>query len=211
MPRKEFKLSNFVGFDESNIKHYIRDVDGDIKSIFRFIQIKRTRSIVLTADDFRAGATPPTDTTIGTTPTMAADQYNATGELSSIYIHMPKDWDKDSDCTFDLAVSLRANETTADELSWTLDYVAAKKNTTAAGLAKTSSSTTNATTVTTANGLATGDMYVSSFTLSKTDTNNGFGFGDKVIGFGLEFHLTNVTEVADIDVVGGALNYTSLY
>ena len=69
-----------------------------------------TRSVILTIDDFRKGATAPTDDTIGATPTIATLQHNATNELTSCHVIMPADWDKTVDCTFDLVFALRATE-----------------------------------------------------------------------------------------------------
>lgn len=169
------------------------------------------RSVILTIDDFRKGASGPTDTTIGTTPTVPSLQFNATGELCSAHVVMPADWDKTKDCTFDLVFSLRAIEDNDDVLSITVDYTAIKKTTTGAGVNKTSTQLTPTVTVTTANGLAVGDVYVVSATLAQTDGNNGFGSGDKTAGFCFEFHLTNTTGVGDVDLISGCVNYEALY
>ena len=169
------------------------------------------RSVILTIDDFRKGATAPTDDTVGATPTIATLQHNATNELTSCHVVMPIDWDKSKDCTVDLLWSLRAAETNNDVLSITIDYVTVFKNTTAAGVAKTSTQLTPTVTVTTANGLASGDIYGMSATLAAADSDNGFGTGDNSIGFCFEFHLTNITGVADIDCISGCVNYEALY
>ena len=170
-----------------------------------------TRSVILTVDDFRKGVTAPTDTTIGATPVIGALQHNATNELTSCHVVMPADWDKTVNATLDMVCSLRATEDNNDVLSCTIDYVSIKKNTTGAGVAKTSTQLTPTVTVTTANGLAVGDIYVMSATLSESDSNNGFDSGDDTIGFCFEFHLTNTTGVGDIDLVSGCINYGALY
>jgi len=208
MSRKVFKLSNFGGAD-ANPKQYVTTLDEDIINIFRWIQISRTRSIALKHNDFKLTNTDAA--TVGTTPTIDVTLLNATGDLASMYVHMPKDWDKDNDITIDLTWSLVSTEVNNDTLSLTCDYVAIKKETTGAGLGKTNTSITTTVDATTAFGLAVGDIYTSTFTLSRNDSNNGFIFADKTIGIAFEVHMTNVTEVASIHLVGGSLNYTSLY
>ncbi len=170
----------------------------------------QTRSIILTIDDYRKGATGPSDATVGSTPTIPVLLFNATNELLSLHTVMPINWDKGADCSIDFVWSLSSNETNDDVLSITVDYVAVRKNTTGAGIAKTSTQLTPTLTLTTANGLAIGDIYTMSATLSASDSDNGFSFGDNTTGFCFEFHLTNTTAVADIHFVGGCVNYKIL-
>ncbi len=170
-----------------------------------------TRSVILTIDDFRKGVTAPTDTTIGTTPAIAALQHNATNELTSCHVVMPADWDKTADCSFDLVFALRATETNNDVLSVTVDYTTILKNTTGSGPGRTSSQLTPTVTVTTANGLAIGDVYTMTATLDKDDASNAYNAVANAIGFCFEFHLTNITGVADIDCISGCVNYVALY
>lgn len=169
------------------------------------------RSVILTLDDFRKGTTAPTDATIGTTPTIPVLLFDATNELLSFHVVMPIDWDKTKDVSFDLIFSLVNTETDADTLSITIDYTTIFKNTTGAGVAKTSTQLTPTVDVTTANGLAIGDIYTMSATLAAADANNGFIRGDKSVGFCAEFHMTNIDEVEDIHFLGGCVNYTPLY
>ncbi len=170
------------------------------------------RSVILTIDDYRKGSTGPSDVIggIGTTPTIPALLFNATGELLSTHTVMPVDWDKGQNCSIDWVWSLSANESNNDVLSITCDYVAIKKETTGAGIAKTSTQLTPTTTVTTANGLAIGDIYTMSATLDKDDTNNGFNVGDKTTGLCFEFHLTNTTGVGEAHFISGCINYIAI-
>ncbi len=170
-----------------------------------------TRSIVLTVDDYRKGATGPSDATVGTTPTIPVLLFNATNELLSLHTVMPINWDKAQDTSIDFVWSLSSVEVNLDVLSITIDYVTIKKNTTGAGIAKTSTQLIPTVTMTTANGLAVGDIYTMSATLAAADGSNGFGAGDDVTGFCFEFHLTNLTGVADIHFVGGCVNYKCQY
>lgn len=211
MVQKVFKGSNLTGFNEKALVQYIKTLDGDVQDVFRWIQISRKRSIVFGKEQILASGGSPTATTAGTTPTIGVFQLNATTELLSIFFQLPVDWDKQSNVSFDLVCGLRANETNGDDLDLTYDYVTISKNTTGAGLAKTSTAVTTSTELTTANGLASGDIYVVSRSLDKNDANNGWGFGDSVTGIGIEFHLTNTTTVADISIIGGQLNYTASY
>ena len=169
------------------------------------------RSIILTIDDYRKGSTGPSDAPTGDTPTIPLLLFNATNELLSLHVVMPTNWDKDQDCTLDFVWSLASNQTNNDVLSVTVDYVAIQKETTGAGIAKTSTQLTPTLTVTTANGLATGDIYTMAATLAAADGSNGFTGGDKTTGFYFEFHLTNLTGVADIHFVGGCINYKCKY
>jgi len=208
MVRKVFKLSNFLGINE---KEYRRRLDDDVQALFRWVQISRERVLTFGRDDFTESGGSPTATTVGTTPAVGVYQLNATTELLSVFFHMPADWDKQNDVTFDLVCGLRATETNGDDLDLTYDYLAIQKNTTAQGLTATSTSVTTSTELTTANGLASGDIYVVSRSLDRNDSNNGWDFGDNTIGIAIEFHLTNTTTVADISIVGGQLKYTALY
>ena len=170
-----------------------------------------TRSVILTIDDFRKGVTEPTEATIGETPTIAALQHNAIGELTSCHVVMPADWDKTVDVTFDLVFSLRATEDNNDVLSVTVDYTTILKNTTGSGPGRTSTQLTPTVTVTTANGLAIGDVYTMSATLDKDDASNAYSGVANAIGFCFEFHLTNTTGVEDIDCISGCINYEAKY
>lgn len=169
------------------------------------------RSVILTIDDFRKGATGPSDATIGSTPTIPVLLFNATNELLSLHVVMPIDWDKNNNCSIDFIWSLSASESNDDVLSVTVDYVAVQKNTTGAGIAKTSTQLTPTVTVTTANGLAIGDIYTMGTTLAAADGNNGFARDDKTIGLCFEFHLTNTAGVGEAHFVAACINYTTLY
>ena len=169
------------------------------------------RIIQIDGNNFRKGVTAPTDVTIGTTPTIPALHFDATAELASLFKGMSPDWDKTQDCQLLLLWSLADTEVNAETLDITCDYVATKQNTTGAGIAKTSTQVTGQVTVTTANGLAVGDLYIMSITLAQADATNGFGAGDDTVGFAVEIHLTNLTGVAQVDLIRGAIQYKALY
>jgi len=209
MVQKVFKGSNFTDFLQPRFEQYIRTLDNDVRNIFRWIQIERTRSIALKHEDFKKTGTDAA--TIGLTPTADVTLLNATGDLLSVYIHMPGDWDKQNDITIDIVWSLVIAEANTDTLSVTCDYVSVQKETTSSGIGKNSTQVTATVDATTAFGLAIGDIYTTTFTLDKDDATNGWSDGDKTIGLVFEVKMTNVTQVASIHFVGGQLNYIASY
>lgn len=167
--------------------------------------------IPLRLADFHLGSTPPTANTVGTTPAIGALRFDATAETANIYIAMPPDWDKAQNCAFELHCALTTTEDDADAISWDYNYVAIQDRTTGQGATQTSTGSALGISVTTANGLATGDVYVLSKNLVRTNAQNGWSVGDATVAFQIEFHLTNLTGVAAIDLLGGRLTYTKLY
>lgn len=163
-----------------------------------------SEQIIITGEQFRNGVTAPTGVTIGTTPTVDALQFAATNELVSTFFVLPFNMDRTIDPDLVLVWSLAANETNADELSITLDYTAPIDLSTGSGIAKASTQLTNNLPVTTANGLAIGDIYTQTFTFAAADATNPLA---NAIGIAIEFHLTNLVGVAVIDLVGAYLGY----
>ena len=167
-----------------------------------------TRSIHLSGEQFRVGGTAPTSVTIGTSPEIPAHHFDATAELVSLYSALPQNIDRTKDVILRLHFSLSATETDADTLDFTCDYTAPLANSTGNGIAKTSTQVTGQTTVTTANGLAIGDMYTMDITFPFADATNPLA---SAIGLVFELHLTNLTGVAEIDLVDGDLIYEALH
>jgi hypothetical protein len=167
-----------------------------------------SRSMRLPIVDWRSGGAAPTNVTIGTTPTIEAERFDSTTELLSVYVLLPKDMDTSQDLTLCFHWSLVSAQTDSDTLDVTCDYVAVKKNSTGDGIDKTSTQITGQTTVTTANGLAVGDVYEMAMTISAGDATNPLA---DAAGLAIEFHLTNTTGVASADFLSGTLVYTALY
>ena len=165
-----------------------------------------TRSAQIRGSQLRKGTTAPTDATIGTTPTIGVLLFDATAELGSAFLQMPSDWDRTQDCTLELICALVNVQTNADSLDWTLDYTVPIALTTASGVGKASTNLTASTVVTTANGLAVGDVYRTSFTLASADATNPFT-DSNALGFALEIHLTNITEVIAIHLLEAMISY----
>lgn len=167
-----------------------------------------TRSIHIDIANLRQGATAPTEVVIGTTPEVPALRFAATNELVSVYASFPQDLDKTQDVVLHLQWVLVTAETDADTLDVTCDYVAVIPNSTGSGPGKTSSQVTGQVTVTTANGLAAGDLYEMNITFSAGDATNPLASAH---GIGLEFHLTNTTGVASADLIDADFVYSALY
>lgn len=167
-----------------------------------------TRSLHLTGDGFRRGATAPTDVTIGTTPTIGALRFAATNELASVYASLPANIDLSQPITLRLQWALAALETNATTLDVTCDYTRTLANSTGNGPGKASTQVTGQVTVTTGNGLAAGDVYVMDIVFAVGDATNPLA---NAIGLALEIHLTNTTGVASADLLDADLIYEALY
>jgi len=162
------------------------------------------RQIILSIEQFRKGATAPSDVTIGTTPTIPALRFAATNELLSLFEVMPLNWDNTQRVEVILIWSLVSTEINGDAISMTMDYTAPQTLTTGAGIAKTSTQLTDDRAVTTGEGLAIGDLYSQVFTLAAGDATNPLTSADTIA---MEIHLTNLTGIASIDLVGACINY----
>ncbi len=163
-----------------------------------------SEQIIITAEQFRVGATAPGSVTIGATPTVDALQFSATNQLVSTFFPLPFNMDRTIDPALVLIWSLAAVEVNNDTLDLTLDYTAPIDLVTASGIAKASTQLTDALTVTTANGLAIGDIYSQSISFAVGDATNPLA---SAIGLAIEFHLTNVTGVGTVDLIGACLGY----
>ncbi len=163
-----------------------------------------SEQIIITAEQFRNGAVAPTGVTIGTTPTVDALQFSATNQLVSTFFPLPFNMDRTVNPELVLIWSLAATEINNDTLDLTLDYTAPIDLSTGSGIAKASTQLTPALTVTTANGLAIGDIYTQTIPFAVGDATNPLA---SAIGLAIEFHLTNVTGVGTVDLIGACLGY----
>lgn len=166
------------------------------------------RHISFGAAQLKKGATAPTDATVNTTPTVYALLFAATNELVSTYVAFPDDMDRTVNCTIHLEWALVSAQTNGDTCDWTIDYIAPRENSTGNGLAKTSTQITGTTTVTTGNGLAVGDVYTTSLTVSAGDATNPTANAN---GLYAELHLTDTTGVASAHLFSVHLLYTAKY
>lgn len=158
---------------------------------------------VLNLFNFRQGATAPTDVEIGTSPVSPGFRFSAVGELISICQTMPVIWDR-GDVVVGLIWSLVNGQTDGDLLSVTMDYIAPRVQVPGEGLIKSSTQLTDDLAVTTADGLAVGELYVQTFALLAADATNPLANADAIV---FEIHLTNIDEVSDIDLVGGVIDF----
>ena len=172
-----------------------------------------TRAIQLNVGDFGVDviAPPPTRqaTPGSSTPTARALLFDATNETARFSFIRPIDWDtSNAGLTVVLNGVLNVAESNNDTWDMTMDYVATQTGS-GNGPAKTSTQITASTTVTTANGLAAGDLYQLTFTLSAGDATNPLNSSTRQVI--MEIHLTNTTGVGAINIIGGRINYTALY
>lgn len=167
------------------------------------------RTMPLTANQFRQGATAPTEVTVGTTPTIPALLMDAVNELLTVGIERPPDWEVGTDITFDIFFELVVGETNGDTLDITYDHIVAQIGSTGGGSGKTSTQTTAQVTVTTAEGLAAGDRYTIECILLAADADNPLDANFQQAH--VEFHLTNVTGVGAIHITGGRVRYEGAY
>ena len=172
------------------------DVSGDTTQLRQFI---------ISANQFRKGTTAPTDVLIGTTPEVFALHFDATNELVTADVMMPRDVDFSVDPKLVLVVALSTSETDADTLDLTCDYTMVKAT---ESFAKTSTQVTGQTTVTTANGLTAGTCYQITFSFARADANNPFDANVKSSVF--EIHLTNTDEVGEFDLISACFAYEGI-
>lgn len=164
-------------------------------------------SIILPGEDFRKGAIGPTDTTIGSTPTIHVLNFDAVTELLSGHTFFPIGMDLTYQLTYELQVMLANPQSDGDVLDMAMDYVVVRENETGAGFDKTSTHLETSTTFTTENGLAVNDIYHIHFTIPVNDSDNPLEGAD---GIGVEFHLANLTDVASINFAQARIRYRDL-
>ena len=170
----------------------------------------RERAIILTTNDFRKGVSAPIDVTIGTTPTVPALRFTSVLELVTAFAMMPTDWDS-GDVLVVLIMALTTTELTGEDISMKMDYVTVVPESTGLGPGRASTRVTVDHTVTTATGLATGDVHGVMFPISATDATNPIPRGTSPKGLAMEFSLNNVVGVAAIDLIGACILYNALY
>lgn len=166
------------------------------------------REVTIRANTAKKGVTAPSDTTIGTTPTITVVQFSAVAQTISAYISFPADMDKTAAMSIHLEWGLAVGETNGDSMDWTIDYTVPIEGTTGAGIAKTSTQITGSTTVTTAAGLAAGDVYTTELTVTPGDATNPTANGR---GIAIELHMTNLTGVGTVNLHAVHLHYTGKY
>jgi hypothetical protein len=163
------------------------------------------RAIILSTSDLGQGVTAPTEVSIGATPAVPALLFDAVAETANLNIALPFDADRSVNMQLILICALVNAETNGDTLDWTCDYVTNAQNTTGDGPDKTSSQITGSTTVTTGNGLAVADVYTVGLTFPAGDATNPVNAAATILN--AEIHLTNLTGVAAIHVLGACLAY----
>jgi len=170
-----------------------------------------TRQVIISLDDFRDGAVPPTAMTIGTTPTVPAKFFDAITELVSTNIAMPADWDETVSINLVLVLALAQAQVNGDTVDWTCDYIAVDSPSGSANdlFTKTSSQATGSTTITTTDGLAINTQYTTTINIPVADANNPLSAD--TVSLIVELHLTNVVDVGRINLVAARLEIGASY
>jgi len=166
-----------------------------------------SRQFILPVENLRMGLTAPSQNLRGTTPSVPALTFANVNELASTGLTMPLDWDQG---TFNLILewALNTGEVNNDTLDVTVNYILWESVGGNNSILKTSTSLTPQITVTTANGLASGDVYRMSMTMLSGDANNPTG---NASGFSFEVSLTNTTGVGTADLISVCISYTASY
>ncbi len=166
------------------------------------------RQFILPVENLRMGVTAPTQNLRGTTPSVPVLTFANVNELAGSAFTMPIDWDND---TFNIIYewALTAVQVNNDTLDVTTNYLAWEDEDNAGNsVLKTSTALTSQVTVTTAKGLAIGDVYRMSDTVLAADANNPLA---NVNGFAFELNLTNVAGVGSADLISVCISYIALY
>ncbi len=167
-----------------------------------------TRQVLLNHWDMVQLNAEPVFGSSGTTPSIPGYFFTETAGILQIMIPLPDDMDRTIDPTLRLFFVLTATETNGDTLDLTYDYVAMVASSTGDGSAKTSTNDTASQAVTTGNGLAIGDLYAIDLVIDAGDATNPLAGADVLV---IEFHMTNTTGVAEMDIGSGTFTYEASY
>ncbi len=168
--------------------------------------VELNRQLVLPVENFRVGAIPPDENLRGTTPSVPVLTFDAVAESACTGFVMPIDWDN-GDFEIILEWALVNVQIDSDTLDVTIDYIAWEDPPNSGNnILKTSTQLTPQITVTTADGLAIGDVYRMGADVLAADADNPLA---NVGGFALEVHLTNITGVIAVDLLSVCISYTA--
>ncbi len=165
--------------------------------------LNRQRPLVL--KNFRVGVAAPKSETIGFNPSVPVWRFDNVNRLINTDIAIPRDMDVSVDPRLALQWCLVNSQVDGDETHWACDYVVCQNAIPGQGPAKTSTSTLNDLTVTTTSGLSVGDMYTTTFTLDRNDTDNPINVNSVLVC--AEFRLFSLTGVAAVDLVNSDFLY----
>ena len=182
---------------------YRRENAGPIKGAL-------TRAIHFDSGDIGKGATAPTETTIGSTPTVPVLLFDATNETANIVTSFRPDMNLGKSFTLRIQFALVNVQLDLDQLDVAIDYVVFRTGATGNGPNKTSTSLSASLQVATAEGLAIADVYSLGITIPFDDETNPLN-ATGAAGIAIEFSLANVAEVAAIHVIDADIEYAALF
>ena len=126
-------------------------------------------AVTVPLTETQKGATAPTKTNKGTTPTVQGLLFDAANELMQLQLHIPDQYVAGTDIDVNLYVALNQLEVISDVIDWTMDYVVTTPG--VDGVDKTSTNKTSDTAIV-SGGVADETMYRCVFTLVYNDANN---------------------------------------
>lgn len=165
------------------------------------------KQIIIPINNFRRGVTAPSNEAIGVSPTVPVLRFSNINELASFFVFMPVDWNHE-DVKLVLMFALVNAQINGDTLDMACDYVATLADATGEGVTKASTTVAGQTICTTGGGLVIGDTYTLEFTLPSSDGNNPLVVA---VGVGFEIRMSNILEVAAMDLLSGCLTYEANY
>jgi len=184
----------------------------DPASATEFGEVNSTTTLLrqqnLTLNDFRVGVTSPTETTVGTSPAVPVFLFDRVEELLNTAIPRPVDLDVSVNSKLVLIIALSAIQNDGDTLDLTFNYVAVSQAQ-ASNFAKADTVKTASLTVTTAGGLAVGDVY--QFEVELEHGGGANPIDGTTSSIEIEFHLTNETGVGEFYLRSGCYLYEALY
>lgn len=145
-------------------------------------------------------------------PTVRALLFDAIDQTVSVYVKMPSNWDTAVDVQVLLDVALVTSESNNDTINSEIDYTVTTSGDATDGLlTKSSTNIAVNTTVTTAGGLAPHNVHTINFTLPATGGSNPFPTlpisSTETGAITFEFHLTNLSQVTAIRLLGGMVQF----
>ncbi len=171
-----------------------------------------TRAVVVQIDNLRLGVTAPSLELRGTTPSVPVLNFSSVNELGSFTLLGPFDGDTTLlSFSLVLEIALSTNQLNGDTLNLDINYIIweHESGSSTSSLLKTSTLVQVSKTITTAEGLTSGDTYSVSIPFDKDDVNNPILATSTGVCF--EINMTNIAGVSEFDLVGLRLIYTAAY
>jgi hypothetical protein len=175
-------------------------VDNTVKKLCSVIAGTTTDSVDIPLSEHNLGDTPPTKSSLGTTPEVRGWLFDATAETMLLKVRVPNNYSADGNLTLRLLCMLAAAETANDDIDWSGDLLSL-----ADGESGTGTSTALAASLTDvgANN-AQGEIIECDMVIDYDDATNPVNPGDWLF---IEIHRTDLAEVAGVILLTATLVY----